>query len=207
MTPAAKKTWIFLFASAGTMLAGSIIPSPAQAVDCISGKLISEIVQSGSYSCRLGEQNYSFNASVGELDNVTQTSTIEFFDSKNMQQIRFTNTGATDFVLFNYSVVSPTESIDDIQISYNQTPSAPPPLTVLVATNSGLPYSPSTVPLVLDTLFDPDTSQGTQTLTALTHTIYKSPAPLPLVGAGFVFGFSRKLRRRVRDGSGKRTSA
>jgi hypothetical protein len=207
MTPAAKKTWISLFATASTMILGAIIPSPAKAVDCVSGKLISEIVVAGNYSCRLGQQDYTFNSSVGELDNATQTSTIDFYDSQYMQQIIFTNTGSEDFVLFNYTVVSQTESIDDIQVSYTLSPSLPPPLSSAVATSSPLPYAGSPLPLTVDGIFDPDTSLGTQTLTSLTHTIYKSPAPLPLAGAGLAFGFSRKLRRRVMQASDKSASS
>ncbi len=207
MTSKATKPWVALLATGGLMLGTSLIALPARAqTPCVNGLLISTILSAGSggYTCHLGELRYTFNDSLSELNNTTSTSYVNFYDSSNFQEIAFLDTEAPDAVYFYYEIVSPRETIDVIDVSFTQTPASPPPLTVEATGAPPLPADPSpTNPTTITVSFDPDTSQGPQTLTSLTQKVYKSPAPLPLAGAGIFFGFSRKLRRRIGQASGK----
>lgn len=214
MTPAASKSWLTGLAVTGFVAAATLLAPPAQAQNCVSGLLINDIINepSGSYTCQLGQQVYTFfSTNLVELNNSSNTSAINFFDSNNLQEITFVNTAATSSVGFWYNVVSEFESIDELVLSFTQSPAFPPPLDAFVAGSPitptpASPWAASPNSLTLLSFFDPDTSQGPQTLTSLKYQIYKSPAPLPLAGAGFAFGFSRKLRRRVLQASSRKNS-
>jgi hypothetical protein len=207
MTSTATKPWVALLATGGLMLGTSLIALPARAqTPCVNGLLISTILNAGSggYTCYLGEMRYTFNDSLSELNNTTSTSYVNFYNSGDFQEVAFLNTAAPDAVYFDYKILSPIETIDAIDLSFTQTPASPPPLTVEATGSPVLPADPSPInPTTITVLFDPDTSLGPQTLTSLTQKIYKSPAPLPLAGAGVFFGFSRKLRRRIGQASRK----
>ena len=206
MTTAATKPWISLLATGGLMITTALIaPSAKAQTPCMSGLPVSTIVSSGSsgYSCELGGLKYTFFDNLGELNN--PGSIVNFLDSPNMQMITFANLTSQGSIGFYYELTSPIESINQIDLSYSQTPSAPPPIIELVTTSPVLPSAPSPASISVETMFEPDTSMGTplQTLTSMSHTIHKTPAPLPLAGAGLAFGFSRKLRRRIHHASGK----
>jgi hypothetical protein len=207
MTTAATKPWISLLATGGLMIAAALIAPSAKAQSpCMSGLPINTIVTAGpsGYSCVLGGLKYKFFDNLNELD--TPNAFVNFQDSPNMQVITFANLTSQGTIGFYYEVTSPIETINDIELSYSQDPSAPPPTLELVETIPLLPAAPSPNPLTVETTFEPDTSMAPpfQTLSSLTHTIHKTPAPLPLAGAGLAFGFSRKLRRRILHASGKR---
>ena len=209
MTPAATKPWISLLATGGLMITAALIaPSAKAQTPCVSGLPISTIVNTGTtgYSCELGGLKYTFFDNLVDLNN--PSAIVNFQDSPNMQLITFANLTSQGSIAFYYEVVSPIETITDIELSYSQDPSMPPPLQELVTGIPLLPSPPSLSALTVETMFEPDTSMAPpfQTLSTMTHTIHKTPAPLPLAGAGLVFGFSRKLRRRILHASGKRGS-
>ncbi|MFN9644444.1 MAG: hypothetical protein ACK6BG_04825 [Cyanobacteriota bacterium] len=208
MTRPEAQSWIALLASTSLLVAGSLIASPAKAETCNSGLRIQTIVNTpGGYTCQLGQLQYTFNDTMSTLALASPNSTIDFYDSPPHQTISFRNLNTTIPIGFDYSVVSPQESIDELELNYVQSPSAPP---ADPATISGIPYTPtptpdgkwnaSNIPLYIETAFVPEGNQ--QTLLYMSHTIYKSPAPLPLAGASLALGFSRKLRRRVLLASG-----
>lgn len=182
-----------------------IAPSAKAQTPCMSGLPISTIVSTGSsgYSCELGGLKYTFFDNLGELNN--PGSIVNFLDSPNTQVITFANLTSQGTIGFYYELISPIESINQIDLSYSQDPSMPPPMFEMVTTSPLLPSPPSLASISVETMFEPDTSMAPpfQTLTSMTHTIHKTPAPLPLAGAGLAFGFSRKLRRRIHNASGK----
>jgi hypothetical protein len=202
MTIAATKPWISLLATGGLMITTALIaPSAKAQTQCMSGLPISTIVNSGSsgYSCELGGLKYTFFDNLGELNN--PGSIVNFQDSPNMQVITFANLTSQGTIGFYYELISPIESINQIDLSYSQTPLMPTPLSESVTTSPVLPSAPSPGSISVETWFEPDTSMAPpfQTLTSMSHTIHKTPAPLPLAGAGLAFGFSRKLRRRIHN--------
>jgi hypothetical protein len=202
MTRAATQSWIALLASTSLLVAGSLIAGPAKALTCVSGLPINTIVNTaGGYTCQLGLLEYTFNQSMLELDN--PSSYVNFYDSLAYQEISFINTNTTGGAGFDYKVISEYESIDKLELSYTLSPSSPDPVIATITgpdpliPSPGNPWPPQTNPLTIETDLIPDSSPTTQTLTSMTHKIYKSPAPLPFAGAGLAFGFSRKLRRRA----------
>ena len=203
MTTAATKPWISLLATGGLMITAALIAPPAKAqTPCMSGLPVNTITNSGpsGYSCELGGLSYTFFNNLAELDN--PNAVVNFQTSQLMQTITFANLDYQGAVGFFYKIISPNEEITDIELSYSQDPQLPDPIVEILTTAPTLPKPPSpVVALTVETVFESDTSMGPpfQTLTSLTHTIHKTPAPLPLAGAGLAFGFSRKLRRRIHD--------
>jgi hypothetical protein len=208
MTTAATKPWISLLATGGLMITAALVAPPAKAqTPCMSGLPVSTIVSSGpsGYSCELGGLNYTFFDNLAELDN--PGAIVNFQTSQLLQVITFDNLTTEGAVGFFYKLISPFETITDIQLSYSQDPPLPDPIMEILITAPTLPKPPSpVVALTVETVFESDPSVGPpfQTLRSLTHTIHKTPAPLPLAGAGLAFGFSRKLRRRIHNASHKR---
>ncbi|MEB3316838.1 MAG: hypothetical protein VKO39_01665 [Cyanobacteriota bacterium] len=172
----------------------------------MSGLLIKTIVDAGTYTCTLGELTYTFSSDLSELNNSTDTSYVNFYDSVPYQEISFLDTAAPDVVGFSYQLLSPIETIDMIDLNFTQDPVNPPPSEARVDSTPPL-GSPPSIPYTLTTIIEPAGSAGSQTLTSLTQKIYKSPAPLPLAGAGLAFGFSRKLRCRIGRASHRAISA
>jgi hypothetical protein len=185
----------------GSLLITSTMFSPnanAQTI-CKSGLLISTIVNYGStgYKCELGDLQYTFYENIVELNN--PNAKINFLDSRTFQKITFTDLNSQGVVAFYYDVVSPFETVTKIEMAYNQEPLFPIPFQSEVSSIPILPSSPSLGPITVETNFTPDDSlvPPYQTLTSLTHTIYKTPSPLPLFGVPLVFGFCRKIKTRI----------
>jgi hypothetical protein len=206
MTRAALNQWISLLATGGLAIASAMIAAPAHATPpCVSGLLISTIVNppSTGYTCELGGITYSFNTSMTELA-ASPVAALNFVTTKTFQKLIFTNLSNQDLIQFSYEIDSPVETILSIEQTYEPDPMVPPPLfpplgLTGIMTNPGLPSAPSPFPTTVEALFEPDTTGNPPyaTLTSLTHTIYKTPAPLPMVGAGLAFAFTRKLRQRI----------
>jgi len=206
MTHAPLKPWASLLTTGGFVLLSAMIAAPAEAAPpCVSGLLISTIVTppSTGYSCELGGITYSFNNSMAEL-NSSPTAALYFEDTLLFQKLIFANLSNQGVIQFSYDISTLTESVLAIEQTYEPDPMTPPPLLPPIGftgieTSPGLPFSASPNPLTVEATFDPDTSGNPPypTLTSLTHTIHKTPAPLPMVGAGLAFAFSRKLRRRI----------
>lgn len=212
MTTAATKPWLALMAVGGMVITTSLMASPAKALPtCVSGLPISTIASTGAtgYSCTLGGLDYKFDSNVGSLDS-TPSSVVNFFDSPTIQTITFANLDINYDLYFSYTILSPLESITDIVQTYVQNPSSPPPLPALtgITTTPALPAPPSPIAMVVQATYAFDTSMAPPdpTISSLTHTINKTPGPLPVAGAGLAFGFSRKLRRRIHERSRARSS-
>jgi hypothetical protein len=210
MTRTASTPWASLLTTGGIVLFSAINAAPAAAAPpCVSGTLISEIVTppSTGYTCEIGGIIYTFNPSMAEL-NSSPTAALNFINTPTFQKLIFANLSNEGLIEFSYEINTMTESVVSIEQSYEPDPMLPPPLFPPVgltglATIPGLPFPPSPSSLTVEATFEPDTSGNPPfaTLTSLTHTIYKTPAPLPMVGAGLAFAFSRKLRRRIHRAS------
>jgi hypothetical protein len=194
-----------LFAASSILFASSLFSINVNAqTSCMSGLLLNTIVNTGStgYSCDLGGLQYTFYDNLAELNN--PNAKINFQDFGSHQNIIFTNLTSQGTFIFNYDVISPNETVERIELSYDQYPRFPTPIQTNVLTSPFLPSSPSKSPISIETIFIPDdiSTPPYQTVTTMTHTIYKTPAPISLVGLGALFGFSRNIRRRINKAKG-----
>lgn len=210
MTTAAKKSWIALLATGGMAITSSLVALPAQAIPCQNGLLISTIVAAGpaGYSCNLGSITYSFNDDIVELGEdqfglPNPLASISFSNIPKQQRLGFDNLLVQGPVFFTYEILSPIDTIESVDQTYTPNNMTPPPVppTGVIATPL-LPATPADGPVTVTTIFEPDFPATT--LTSLTHTIDKTPGPVPIAGAGLAFAFSRKLRRRIHQVSPKR---
>jgi hypothetical protein len=140
--------------------------------------------------------------------NSSPTAALNFVNTSTFQKLIFANLSNQGSIDFTYNITAITESVISIEQTFEPDPMSPPPLfppfgSTGLSTIPGLPFPPSISPLTVEATYEPDTSGSPPyaTLTSLIHTIHKTPAPLPMVGAGMAFAFSRKLRRRIHRAS------
>jgi hypothetical protein len=207
MVTTAVKFWSSIASTAALLLcAAAAAPAKAQ-TPCPSSKLIAEIVNSvpPEYTCDLGNITYEFNQTLNNFYFMSTDATIVFSDTPTFQKISFQLLKNNSILSFYFRVTSPYEAILQIdqEASLNSSPPLYPPfgLTAVTTSVDPLPSNPSTIPFDIEAIYDPDTSVLPQPpiINALTYTIYKTPAPLPLAGTGFVFALTRKLRKRIRQ--------
>jgi hypothetical protein len=202
MKSSLAKIWLPVLSS-GFVICGAMAGSPAKALPpCQNGILVSQIVLSGTYSCDIETISYYFNSSFSELA-ANPTAAIYFSHSPMVQTISFQNLDNYDPVVFNFEMLSPLESILGIDQTYQYLdPNTAPPETppTGVASSIPIPTVPSALPFTVDVNFSPDyaNTPPDPTITKLTYTIHKTPAPVPLLGAGLLFAYQRKLRRRIK---------
>lgn len=193
MIVATPKSWPILPAACGVLLSGAFALAPAQAASpCPNSILIQTIASLPSYTCDLGGLMYTFNNSLGSLAGANPAATLFFQNSTTSLTLKFDNLSTDTLVGFNYKILPVSETILAINQTYQLSPSLPPPFQNDITTST-LPAPPSPLTTDVQVTFEPDGN----TLISLTHTIEKTPAPLPIIGTGLVFGFSRKLRRRI----------
>jgi hypothetical protein len=182
-----------------SVIGGLLTPSSVNAAACPTGDPgipISVLATPGSpYTCDLGGFNYLFDdrSGLSELG-ASSTAALVFETTPAEQKLIFKNLANSSLVDFIYFVTPLTEEALEIKQTFVQTPPGSTPVENLIITvPSFSPGSPTTMPFDVRATFEPDNA----TLTELTHTMVKTPAPLPLLGAGLTFGFTRKLRRRI----------
>ena len=202
MTTAAKKPWIALLATGGLVMSTSLIASPAHAAPCVSGLLISTVVSAGSagYSCELSSLTYTFYDNMVELTNGAPNAAINFVANGDLQTITFTNLALSKYAVFTYDVLSPVKQVESVVMAYDPDPILPTPyLPPTVTPSPDLPTPASTTPVSFTVEFDPDTADPNNlaVVSGMSNDIFYTPAPLPALGAGLAFGFTRKLRRRI----------
>lgn len=196
---AASPTLIALLAAGSMVLSTSLLAAPAQAQQpCTSGLPVHTIATLGTdYICTLGGVTYLFNDTLNELDN--PQAVVNFENTPTAQKIIFDNLSYDGVAVFYYEIFSPTDSLLGADLTHTQDPATPLPLPGTgIFPSPVFPQPPSASPMQLFTVFEPDASTSpVPKLTSLTYTIAKTPTPLPILGAGFAFGFSRQLRRRI----------
>lgn len=187
---------------AGLIVMGGILtPATSQAAACPAGPPgvpISTLATPPFYTCDIGGFRYIFdiNSDLNEL--ITPTAALIFNALPTVQTLRFTNLANTNIVDFAYKIKPLSGEALDFQQTYLQTPSGSTPLENSWTTTPVFsPTNPTDMEIIVRATFEPDNA----TLTELTHTIVKTPGPLPTLGAGIAFAFSRKLRRRVSGAS------
>ncbi|MCA3357762.1 MAG: autotransporter-associated beta strand repeat-containing protein, partial [Roseomonas sp.] len=162
-----------LLAAGGLVLTAPLFPQPALACGTI---LIRDIYMTGAagYTCSAGPIIYTFNDSMVELDNSVSTSTLNIQVFPDHHVLSFNNLDGQDGVIFNYEVVAPTRSIQNIFHAF--TSSADVPLAAFgVYTTPILPQPPSTLPTSVT--FDWETEYwltgigASASITSITHVI------------------------------------
>lgn len=198
---------------------------PAHAVDPCSGSYSSATVFGGSFTCQAGDKIYS---NFTDPVNLPGNFTLSITDEDPFHILSTLGTFNTGSYSFSYTVAVDTVLAPDRYISlYNtdfQLAGSPPPGTpvgtkTLQATSpaaavasavrlNGTAPSPSVFLPVGTQTVDFDwgfTVLAGQTATGTTDTIFQAepsdsvPGPLPIVGAAAAFGFSRKLRNRIKQ--------
>lgn len=177
----------------------ALILSPAHAAPpCVSGLKISTVVGAGAtgYSCELGSLTYTFNDTMSELTNGAPDAAINFDVNGDLQTISFSKLVLVDYAIFNYEVLSPLKQVETAVIAYAPDPILPTPFLPPTLTSSpALPTPGSTTPVTMTVEYDP--APNSTPIIGMSNAIFYTPAPLPLLGAGLAFGFTRKLRRRI----------
>ncbi len=187
-----------LFAS--LMICGGLFfPSASQAAACPMGSPgvpISTLAV--GFDCEFGGFNYLFNNLSGIVDlDTTPTSALVFEMSSTFQSLIFTNLHVDFLIDFVYFVTPITESALSIEQTFIQVPGVDIPLENELTTFPFFsPSNPISMPFEVRATFEPNTVNG-EVLTELTHTMVKTPAPLPVLGASVAIGFSRKIRQRI----------
>jgi len=184
------------------VMGGALTPATAQAAACPVGSPgvpISTLANPPYYTCDIGGFRYIFdsNSQLNELT-VSPTAELIFTASPTLQTLRFTNLANTSLIDFIYNIKPLTGMALDFQQTYTQTPSGSTPLENVWTTDPVFsPSNPTAMQIEVRATFEADNA----TLTELTHTIVKTPGPLPTLGAGVAFALSRKLRRRISGAS------
>jgi hypothetical protein len=207
---------------AGTTIAFAVAPSPSQAgtdaplTECsVIGDLLSSLITSGG--CSIGDKNFSAFSytSTTKPSNLVRVTVGEF--SPMEHTIKFdalgnpsawTGTGSLSYTVTVNNLSS--ELINMVTGSINAAAMGTAFTGSVTATgasgtcnlNTGSTNCTGmgmglTLPGALSTTITNTWNVSSGGITPITNSVVQTPGPLPLLGAGAAFGFSRKLRRRV----------
>lgn len=164
------------------------------------------------FSCLIGDKLYSdFDF---DLPGTTMISISENFGTQHTLTISNAATfvGATKF---NYKITATnapafelktwqTDTLGavganqyNVDVDWTNDALAPISLSLSPGPSSSFPPLRDFNPNTADTVVTHAITNG-QSLTGITDTVTQTPGPLPLLGAGAAFGFSRKLRNRIK---------
>lgn len=205
-----RNATLLLGISAGMVFASH---SPAKAAACLSGSQpFSYWLGLGSTGCEVGDMKFSdFNIDgVVLATDVLAVAEIPGLHTVNAQSSSsWIGTGS-----YGYTATSLSFPIDQLSAdttrsagaTYNgQTTSTPPGshnclVSDTIPNCQGIPfapvigYNPPTSPLVVVNSFD----AGSPGMIQYNNQLRQTPGPLAILGAGTAFGFSRKLRSRIK---------
>ncbi|MFN6339567.1 MAG: hypothetical protein ACK41W_12705 [Cyanobacteriota bacterium] len=180
-----------VLAAGGLAIIATLAGPSAQAAPCVS-TTVDWIFNNAPYICELGGTvEYTFGTDLA--DNLSG-GTLSFMDGPTAQTIKITGLSLTNPIVgytFGVNVLSPSFEIADATQTYTTSTPFDAVLINSVVTPGGFPISSQN----LTTSFRANGGN----LTSMTMTIEKTPTPLPILGAGAALGFSRKLRRRIRQ--------
>jgi hypothetical protein len=175
----------------GTILSIGLTSAPAQAA-CGTVTLASLLVPGASVIC--GDKEFSAFQSIdfGVPTNVEFAQTgPETYEVKYL----FSSPIGTGIYIpvYNVKVLDTTKTI--LPPGWAFTAIGNP-----ASVSSDVALTPLNPPPMASYLVDSDLSiGGTTTVTSWSHIYTQTPGPLPILGAGAAFGFSRKLRRRIKS--------
>ena len=202
---------------------GLLAAAPASAAMCVEGSTLATLSALGMTGCEVGDKTYyDF-----ETSTIATDSTVSFFnvDPFHTITVQAPNMMAfmpgTDYMLkYKMKLTDPSSILRIKNFTTGATTSVPgtnwmkkltgtsiTPVGMAVDTSVSSPMATSptvaSVPPSLDISFESELMVSAGLVTSFTDTveqgpIEETPAPLPILGAGAAFGFSRKLRRRQR---------
>jgi hypothetical protein len=208
----------------GVLLTGiaattAFVATPSQAADWDTCGMAGEVMAKGSLnlwpgSCQIGDKIYTFSKGADtDLPDSTEIMISEF--SGTQHTIIAQNGSGLIGTKFNYTIsVAPsvtnwylkqwtTDTASSLfgasyQVNTSPTNSADPAVTITIPGDAG-PKGPYNFnPNVTSSYFSNMISNGAVPVQQITNTIIQVPGPLPIVGAATIFGFSRKLRTRIK---------
>lgn len=204
MTAAMQKLWIATLAVGGMALSAAVLPAPAGAASCPSSVPLSSVLAAAPYTCSLGSVSYSLNIQNSWQDLIAPGAQVFFLDGPTTQKININNLnfGFAQPLFLKSQLVSPVDEIISFTTDYTYNPLSPG-LTPGDSVTPPLPVIPTIPPttIAVDSFASPVDAFDAPTVTAISFTITKTPAPLPIAGAALTYGFARKLRRRVKAGA------
>ncbi|MFN5464718.1 MAG: hypothetical protein ACK40D_06225 [Cyanobacteriota bacterium] len=159
--------------------------------------------------CQIGDKLLS------NLDtDVDVTIPIQMMWSENnvdpsIHTLTFQNAGGLGGSFFNYelAVVGSSESIKDFSLNsacsagscaYTGTMSQSASAATLNMSDSLGGQGPQSIPLSTNLLVFNNWTNTNLSIEQVTNSYTQTPGPLPILGAGAAFGFSRKLRNRIK---------
>jgi hypothetical protein len=221
LTSKTRKAFLAAGLLSGAALSSIVLAAPANAADCVAGDVASYQMLTGG-ECTSGDKTYSnfIFTNLNSADTVTispgiPTHTIALSNSSGWGagtyglSYRVTIDPLAPYYLRAYAASSSSSIFVPSLVSgtIGLTASAMPPLSGTIPLNSGTTV-PSfyTTPLTLKTdVFTTEVIVTDGFLTAFDNSIVQGinntdrvPGPLPLLGAGAAFGFSRRIRNRIK---------
>lgn len=176
---ATTKTWATTLAFGVAVTAASLAAPAAKACPTID---IDDILGGTPIDCAVGDKVFTFSPA-GGFDASLAGGTIEISSSGPNYELLFSGftnpiTNATIFFSYDAEVFTGTDEIVGLAADIGSLTTGSLPTTA-----ANLTYS-LTVP-------------QTASVLDFTHTVTQTPGPLPILGAGAAFAFSRKLRSRI----------
>jgi len=224
LTPKTRKAFLAAGLLSGAALTSIVFASPASAANCFDGTfadLGDPTKWVGGVTGVCGDKAYTFIGMGLGTTNFLPTDKVNISETLNDHLVTITsdtggwfpvignytfnykdaiNTGTQEFASYNSGITSPNPNIG----SYSITGTGTPPTVTAILPSAQSPSSNYGPGVKMDTFFttlivDPG-SYVTQINTTLRQRdmISEVPGPLPLLGAGAAFGFSRRIRSRIK---------
>jgi hypothetical protein len=119
-------------------------------------------------------------------------------DYKFNYKVAITNVGTQEFASYNSGIISPNPNTGSYSITGTGTPST---VTATLPSPAQSPTSYYAPGVSMDTFNTVLTVDAGSYITQINTTLRQRdsvPGPLPLLGAGAAFGFSRRIRSRIK---------
>lgn len=158
-------------------------------------------------SCQVGDKNYVITAKTLTSNNGFGTVQIGNQTSDTHTLTVNDASGFTGSGIFNYTVTAVASELinafkfgntsSGLSAAYTITADLNPSFPWTVTQNQNSPTAMTPLPNLSFLNVNHTYTQVSPSMTSFTDTISQTPGPLPLVGTGLAFGFTRKLRKRI----------
>ena len=212
--------------AASTLPFLALSPANAAVQGCMGGVsglfAYSDLVSAGTLECKVGDKKYTFNAAdyngaANDMFSLSQSGVDNLNHVLNVQSAStFLNT--TINLAYMVEVISPSTNIFE---RYSAGVTSPDPLTTFSLSLDSTPAGDSNPVSVSDPNSTTSSSMYMGSVTSATFTntlvtsggagatqftnllvqkapVTQTPSPLPILGASLGFGFSRRLRNRIK---------
>jgi|688.fasta_scaffold379609_2 hypothetical protein len=211
LTSKTRKAFLAAGLLSGAALSSLVVAAPANAA-CPTGQLLSTLTAGVTISC--GDKDYTFAANPFTGFAPTDTFSIaQTFSSHTLSVLSgggwtpgtytldysITTTGANFLKAYNSAITTPDLTAN---ATYTMTGSGLPSSSVANGPSMTAPES-LYMPLLNSDAFTTTLQVNSGFITQITSAVRQGqpetvPGPLPLLGAGAAFGFSRRIRNRIK---------